>query len=64
MSTGFGLSHAVWAKSSYSNGNGEQCVEFARNIPGVVPVRDSKNPQRALAVSAGAWQAFVDYLKG
>ncbi len=37
------LSVAIWRKSAYSN-NGGACVEVARNLPGVVAVRDSKNP--------------------
>lgn len=32
-----------FVKSSYSSGNGE-CVEVARNVPGTVAVRDSKQP--------------------
>ena len=32
-----------WFKSSYSN-NGGDCVEVAANVPGAVPVRDSKDP--------------------
>lgn len=38
------LSGAVWRKSSRSSGNGGQCVEVAMNLPGVVAVRDSKDP--------------------
>jgi Domain of unknown function (DUF397) len=57
------VSRARWEKSSYSNGNGGNCVEFARNLPGVVPVRDSKNPDLAVVVSADAWQAFVEHVK-
>ena len=37
-----------WRKSSYSQGNGGDCVEWApAQIPatGEVPVRDSKDPQ-------------------
>jgi hypothetical protein len=54
---------ARWEKSSYSNGNGGNCVEVARNLAGVVPVRDSKNPGPALVVSADAWQAFMGHVK-
>ncbi|MER6080452.1 DUF397 domain-containing protein [Streptomyces sp. NPDC001833] len=36
------LSDALWFKSSYSNGDGGNCVEAAGGIPGLVPVRDSK----------------------
>lgn len=50
----------VWRKSSYSNPSGGDCVEVADNIPGVVPVRDSKNPHGpALAIPARAWAAFI-----
>ncbi|MEV5238940.1 DUF397 domain-containing protein [Streptomyces cinnamoneus] len=58
------LSAASWRKSTYSDGQ-EACVEVADNIPpGVIPVRDSKNPAGpALLVEAGAWSAFVASLK-
>ena len=50
----------VWRKSSYSSANGGQCVEVASSRPGVVAVRDSKDPDGpALAFSPAAWQAFV-----
>lgn len=32
-----------WRTSSYSGGNGGACVEVARNLPGIVAVRDSKD---------------------
>lgn len=38
------LTGAVWRKSSRSDGNGGACVEVARNLPGIVAVRDSKDP--------------------
>ena len=38
------LTRALWRKSSYSSGNGGNCVEIAVNLPGVVAVRDSKDP--------------------
>ncbi|WP_243741337.1 DUF397 domain-containing protein [Streptomyces sp. 8K308] len=52
-----------WRRSSYSNANGGNCVEVADGFPGVVPVRDSKNPGAALVVPAGAWAAFVESIK-
>jgi hypothetical protein len=53
------LMSAAWRKSSYST-NGGNCVEVARNLPGVVAVRDSKNPDGpALVFAADDWQAFV-----
>lgn len=54
------LSGAAWRKSSYSGGNGGQCVEVARNLPGVVVVRDSKARQEAtLVFSRAAWAGFI-----
>ncbi|MEV8315633.1 DUF397 domain-containing protein [Streptomyces sp. NPDC059900] len=51
---------ARWRKSSYSSGDSDACVEVADGVPGVVPVRDSKNPQGpALLLGAEAWSAFV-----
>ncbi|MFJ3903538.1 DUF397 domain-containing protein [Streptomyces sp. NPDC090025] len=55
---------AAWRKSSYSNSQGGDCVEVLDGVPGVVPVRDSKNPGPALLVPAAAWAAFVGGLKG
>ncbi|MEU6675919.1 DUF397 domain-containing protein [Streptomyces sp. NPDC046925] len=56
----YDLSNARWRKSSHSNGEGGNCVEVADGVPGVVPVRDSKNPQGpALLIGAEAWSAFV-----
>ncbi|MEU3992657.1 DUF397 domain-containing protein [Streptomyces platensis] len=58
------LSAAHWRKSSYSNPNGGSCVEVADDFPGLVPVRDSKNPQGpALLIPAAAWSEFVGSLK-
>ena len=55
-----------WFKSSYSS-NGGECIEVAANLVptrGVVPVRDSKNPDGpALAFGADAFSAFVDAVK-
>jgi hypothetical protein len=58
------VSRAEWRKSSYSSGNGGACVEVARNLPGTVAVRDSKDPAGpALAFSPHDWQAFTDAVK-
>jgi hypothetical protein len=55
---------AIWRKSSYSGDNGGACVEVAANLPGVVAVRDSKNPSgQALAFAPPAWGAFVAAIK-
>jgi hypothetical protein len=51
----------TWFKSSYSAGDGGQCIEVAAGI-GTVHVRDSKDTTRAaLAVEPTAWAAFVEF---
>jgi hypothetical protein len=58
------LKNARWRKSSYSGNTGGDCVEVADGFPGVVPVRDSKNPTGpALLVRLDAWRVFVDGLR-
>ncbi|MGW7402105.1 DUF397 domain-containing protein [Streptomyces cyaneofuscatus] len=58
------LSTASWRSSSYSNTNGGECVQVSDDFPGLVPVRDSKNPTGpALIVRATAWDAFVSSVK-
>ncbi|WP_433256444.1 DUF397 domain-containing protein [Streptosporangium sp. CA-135522] len=59
------LTGARWRKSSRSNGNGGECVEVAVNLPGVVAVRDSKNPDGpALLFSPEVWTTFLTQIKG
>lgn len=48
-----------WFKSSYSGGDGDNCVEVAL-CPDAVHVRDSKNTSiPPLAVTPAAWSAFT-----
>jgi hypothetical protein len=55
------LTSAQWRKSSFSGSNGGGCVEVARNLPGVVAVRDSKDREGpALVFTPGEWRAFLD----
>ncbi|MGW7621219.1 DUF397 domain-containing protein [Streptomyces antimycoticus] len=67
MRNALDLSRAEWIKSSYSNGNGGQCVEFAPDIAttaGVVPVRDSKHPAGpALVFPVEAWTSFTSAVR-
>ncbi|GIJ34410.1 DUF397 domain-containing protein [Micromonospora sediminimaris] len=54
------LNGARWRKSTRSGTSGGNCVEVADNLPGVVGVRDSKNPNGpALTFAPSAWRAFV-----
>ncbi|MBN3930655.1 DUF397 domain-containing protein [Streptomyces verrucosisporus] len=64
MRTAYDLNTAVWRKSSYSDGTGGSCVEVADGFPGVIPVRDSKAPERpALVFPDAGWSAFVTAVK-
>jgi len=53
----------TWRKSTRSNGSGD-CVEVADNLPGVVGLRDSKDPAGpALAFQPSSWTAFIRAVK-
>ncbi|MGW3888332.1 DUF397 domain-containing protein [Micromonospora chokoriensis] len=57
------LTNAIWRKSRRSGSSGGNCVEVADNLPGVVGVRDSKDPAGpALTFGPAAWRAFVAQL--
>jgi hypothetical protein len=59
-----GIDRPRWRKSSYSGGNGGACVEVARNLPGAVAVRDSKDPDGPrLAFAPEEWTAFTAGVK-
>ncbi|MBW1604412.1 DUF397 domain-containing protein [Streptomyces sp. JJ66] len=52
----------TWVKSTYSNGGGGGCVEWAPSAAatGAVPVRDSKEPTGpVLTFPRTGWTAFV-----
>ncbi|WP_216589253.1 DUF397 domain-containing protein [Streptomyces brasiliscabiei] len=51
-----------WFKSSYSSGDGDDCVEVAVALPHTIHIRDSKNtPGPQLTLSPTAWADFVPY---
>ena len=52
-----------WRKSTYSSGNGGECVEIAGHANRVL-VRDTKDrPGPALPFSTAAWQRFATAIK-
>ncbi|CAL9478724.1 hypothetical protein SUDANB145_02980 [Streptomyces sp. enrichment culture] len=54
-----GAARLLWAKSSYSAGNGGDCVEVASTDSAVL-IRDSKQPSETiLSVGVDEWAAFV-----
>lgn len=54
-----------WVKSSYSGGEGGQCLEWCPSHAvrtGTVPVRDSKSPEAGtVTLGPGAWSAFISF---
>ncbi|CAL2058127.1 MULTISPECIES: DUF397 domain-containing protein [Streptomyces] len=50
-----------WFTSSHSS-NGGNCVEVATNIPGTVPVRDTKDRDAGtLTFRTDSWSTFVQF---
>lgn len=50
-----------WFKSSYSSGQGGECLEIALT-PTTIHIRDSKNPEDSsptLHLTPSAWTAFL-----
>ncbi|WP_424643325.1 DUF397 domain-containing protein [Embleya sp. AB8] len=54
----------TWRKSTYSNSDGGNCVEVRDDLPGIVPIRDSKDPSIGhLTIDATAWTALTDAIR-
>ncbi|MGQ4515179.1 DUF397 domain-containing protein [Streptomyces sp. DW26H14] len=50
----------TWRKSSYSNGEGGECLEVADGDSVIIPVRDSKTLNGpVLRVTRADWSMFV-----
>jgi hypothetical protein len=57
-----GMNDGRWRKSSYSSGNGENCVEVA-GTTGAVAVRDTKDHARGtLRIPVSEWHRFLGAL--
>ena len=55
---------AGWRTSTYSSGNGGNCIEVAGSAGGAVAVRDTKDRHGPmLAFAPAAWRAFTGTLK-
>ncbi|MDR3033481.1 MAG: DUF397 domain-containing protein [Kitasatospora sp.] len=62
MSEATDLNASMWRKSSYSGGDGGDCIEVDDTNPGTV--RDSKDPDGPrLTFTPGTWQTFVASVK-
>jgi len=58
------MTGAHWRTSTRSAGNGGECVEVADNLPGIVAVRDSKDPDgAALTFDPAAWTSFIGAIR-
>jgi hypothetical protein len=58
------LTGARWHKSTRSGSNGGDCVEVADNLPDVIGMRDSKDPDGpALIFGRVTWTEFIRTLK-
>jgi hypothetical protein len=58
------LSRAVWRKSSRSSSEGQNCVEVAADLPGIVVIRDSKDRGGGvLVVRCTTWQQLLYSLR-
>jgi hypothetical protein len=58
------LTGATWRKASYSSSTGGNCVEVAANLPGVVAVRDSKDPEGGvLVLGPVAFEALAEGIR-
>jgi uncharacterized protein DUF397 len=58
------LSKAEWRKASRSTSGSGGCVEVARNLPGVVAIRDSKRPEGgAHVIGRAAFAALLADVK-
>jgi hypothetical protein len=56
--------HCHPRRSARRTNNGGNCVEVARNLPGAVAVRDSKDPDGPkLLVSPAQWRVFAAGVK-
>jgi len=54
----------TWRKASYSGNGGGDCVEVARNLPGEIAVRDSKDPHGpVLTIESAMWRDFIADVK-
>ena len=57
------LHRAQWRTSTHSGQNGS-CVQVAANLPGIVAVRDSKNPPGPeLIFTPGEWRRFATSIR-
>ncbi|MEU5994020.1 DUF397 domain-containing protein [Spirillospora sp. NPDC047418] len=58
------LAEPQWRISTHSGGGNSSCVEVALNVPGVVGVRDSVDPDGPVLVfGPSAWRVLTSRIK-
>jgi len=59
------MKHLTWRTSSYSSGQGGNCVEIANLSNSGTAMRDSKDPTGAvLQLPTAAWSVFTTAIRG
>ena len=54
------MSGYEWRRATRSGAQGDNCVEVATNLPGVIAVRDSKDPTGpVITATPEQWRAFL-----
>ncbi|MFE2441354.1 DUF397 domain-containing protein [Streptomyces sp. NPDC059426] len=56
------MSHNTWRKSSFSEGQGDNCVELAAVTDGI-RIRESDEPETVLRTSPAALRSFIRAVK-
>ncbi|MBO3680675.1 DUF397 domain-containing protein [Streptomyces sp. NEAU-YJ-81] len=58
------MSGLEWRKSSFSSGvGGQDCVEVAMTLNGLIHLRESDDPAAVIATDPTRWDAFVRGIK-
>ncbi|MFI0417431.1 DUF397 domain-containing protein [Spongiactinospora sp. 9N601] len=64
MAEGVNLEGADWRKARASGSSAAHCVEVATNLPGLIAIRDSKDPNGpSLRFTPTEWTTFLHRIK-
>jgi hypothetical protein len=56
------VSYAVWHKSSFCGGGGNNCIELAKEEYGIA-IRESHEPNQVISVHPAVLRAFIRNMK-
>jgi hypothetical protein len=57
------MAQLIWRKSSFSTGDGDNCVEVATGVAGVTHLRESDDPRTVITTTPLAFGALVRRIK-